>query len=476
MRFKFKVLIVNIIILSIALGIMGYMTIRMNFRLALDTIIDSSVSENNMIQTYVEYELMEFLNSNETDMNAELKSIGNNIIRGMLSQDCCISVYYADDLIYTNDADSGAVPKDLLDIKGKLCKNYVLTSDNDNHYLYVASCNAVRHAYLQIVTKRSVEGAYSLMNRQVNYYRIILSAILILGCIIIYIISTILTRPLEKLNRISDEMADGKYNMRAPVNSTDEIGQLAAKFNNMAYSVGKHVNELEEQIKRREQFVADFTHEIKTPLTTIIGYADTMRSMELPREDQITSLNYMVSAGKRLETMSRKLFDLIYLNRNDIEMSPVPVDSLIHEISSFSSPTLSAANISLVTDCAPATIVCNRDLLVTAFSNFIDNSRKASANGSRIELNGITDNNRYILSVKDYGIGMKKEHLDKICNEFYMIDKSRSRSEGSAGLGLSLAAIIVNRHNALLQIDSEEGIGTTVSVIFNLPEREVSEV
>ena len=83
----------------------------------------------------------------------------------------------------------------------------------------------------------------------------------------------------------------------------------------MAQAVSDHVDELNDMVHRREQFVADFTHEIKTPMTSIIGYADTMRSLELPREEQIMALGYIFSEGKRLESMSNKLFDLIYLRQ-----------------------------------------------------------------------------------------------------------------------------------------------------------------
>lgn len=474
MKFKFKVLIVNIILLSVSLGIMGFLMIRMNFRLALDTLIDGAVVEHNMAQTYVEYELLEFINGNNSGMPAKLDEIGNNVVFGMVSPGSTLSIYYDDEQVFSNDKSGNDVPSSLLKIKGKVDKNYVIEEIDGTHYIYTASCNEVLQKYLQVVTKKSVEDAYDLMQRQLTFFRIILCSIIVLGCVISYISATILTAPLVKLNTVSDEMADGNYKMRASVHSSDEIGQLAAKFNNMASSVDMHVKELEDQVHKREQFVADFTHEIKTPMTTIIGYADTMRSVELPREDQISSLNYIVSAGKRLETMSRKLFDLIYLNRSDIEMSQITVDSIVRETERIVNPALMSADISLKKSIDSCKIYGNRDLLATAFINFIDNSRKASKQGSVIEIIGVKGTDCYTLSVKDHGIGMKPEHVEKICDEFYMVDKSRSRREGSAGLGMSLASLIISRHDAELKISSEENVGTTISVVFPLKEEEVS--
>lgn len=467
MKFKFKVLITNIIVLSIAMGTIGYFMIKMNFDFALNTLVDTAISENNLAQTYVEYDLLEFINNNGRLINDELKSVRNNLETGLLMSSE-LYIHYGDKTFSSNPDENITLPKELLDINEKVSKNYIICEEDDGHYIYVSSCNEVNDQFLHIITKKSAEEAFSLLDEQFQFFRMLLVIIVSLGCILVFFIASILTKPLENLNKVSDEMADGNYSMRASIHSHDEVGQLAAKFNHMAASVDKHVKDLQQQVYRREQFVADFTHEIKTPMTTIIGYADTMRSIDLPREDQITSLNYIVSAGKRLELMSRKLFELIYLNRHDIEVYPVRTNVLGQELYDYMSPVLKAKNITLKLDIENAYILGNKELLITAFTNFLDNARKASSNDSIIELVGRIEESNYVLSVVDYGIGMAKEHLDKICNEFYMVDKSRSRSEGSAGLGLSLASLIINRHNGTLNITSKEDIGTTVSVSLPL--------
>lgn len=471
MKFKFKVLITNIIVLSIAMGTIGYFMIKMNFDLALNTLIDSAISENNLAQTYVEYDLLEYINNNGRLISDELQLVRNNLETGLLMSSELYINY--DNKTFSSDSEENVLlPQELLDINEKVSKNYIICEEDDAHYIYVASCNEINNKYLHIVTKKSVEDAFSLLDEQFQFFRMLLISIVSLGCIFVFIIASILTKPLEKLNKVSDEMADGNYSMRASIHSTDEVGQLAAKFNHMAASVDKHVKDLEQQVYRREQFVADFTHEIKTPMTTIIGYADTMRSIDLPREDQITSLNYIVSAGKRLETMSRKLFELIYLNRHEIDTSPIKVSSFCQELYDYISPAIKAKNISLKMDIENAFILGNRELLTSAFINFLDNARKASYENSVIELVGHIEGSSYSLSVIDHGIGMAKEHLDKICDEFYMVDKSRSRNEGSAGLGLSLASLIINRHGGLLNITSKEKLGTTIQVTLPLCKEE----
>lgn len=467
MRFRQKVIVANLIMMSLATAIVGFLMIKRNFNLALNTLKESAIVENNLVQTYVEYGILDYISSERSkdDISKQLFEIGEKISGAFLSEKSDFVILYDDKKAYGED-DVEVIPKEILDIKSRISKNYIIDDKDGVHFMYVASCNELRDAYLQIVTITNVEEAYSLANEQLKYFRILLIVVLVSSGVIMYIYAAILTRPLVKLGRVSKEMTMGNYKMRAEVKSNDEVGQLARNFNEMASSVEKHVDDLRHQVINREQFVADFTHEIKTPLTSIIGYADTMRSFDLQREQQIESLNYIVSAGKRLRTMSGKLFELIYLNRNEIETGEIEMPKLAAEIADYVRPILDLKNITLEVNVSEGTIVGNKDLLVTAFSNFIDNSRKASKEGSVINLTGSKDGDKYILSVKDNGIGIKKENLDKITNEFFMEDKSRSRMEGSAGLGLSLAALIVKKHNAKLIIDSQKDVGTLVKVIF----------
>lgn len=468
MKFKYKVTAVNIIILSIALGITGFLMIRMNFELALNTLIDTAISENNMLQTYTEYELLNFVNSNEFDIKNELVTVGQKLTESLLPSGSDVNIVFNDSIVFESRNSNLKIPKDLLNTGEKISKNFMLVEQDDVHYIYVVSTNTIDRKYLHIVTRQSVENAYILMSRQISSFRIILIFILSIGSLVIFLLATILTKPLEKLNSVSHEMTNGNYAMRAFVNSKDEIGELALNFNEMAESVDNHITQLRDQIHRREQFVADFSHEIKTPLTSIIGYADTLRSIDLPKEDQLEALNYIVNSSKRLENMSGKLFELIYLGSNNIEMLPINTCQLAKEIASYVKPLLENASIKLSIDVEEATIPGSKDLLVTAFSNLIDNSRKASKEGSSILLLGsFTSDTEYTLSVKDFGYGISRNHLDKICHEFYMVDKSRSRLEGSAGLGLSLSALIFERHNGVLEIISEENVGTEVKVKFN---------
>ena len=235
----------------------------------------------------------------------------------------------------------------------------------------------------------------------------------------------------------------------------------------MADSVCEHIDELHGMVTRQEQFVADFTHEVKTPMTTIIGYADMIRSKEMKRENQVLAASYIFHEGKRLEAMSMKLFDFIYTKHRKIEFHPISVASFMQEVEESVTPILAQKKQTLTCTTVDARIEGDSNLLKSAFINIIDNARKASEEGSGIRFFAEQMADGVKIGVQDFGVGISGEHLRRIFDEFYMVDKSRSRKEGGAGLGLSLAASIVESHGEKLEIESTVGEGTTMWVVFH---------
>ena len=195
-----------------------------------------------------------------------------------------------------------------------------------------------------------------MLEEQIWYFRLVILLVLAAASMLMTMVSRFLTRHLELLAQASGEIARENYAKRVRISSEDEVGQLAEQFNHMADAVEDHIMQLREMIQSREQFVAGFTHEIKTPMTAIIGYADTMRSMELPRQEQVLALNYIFSEGKRLEDMSGKLFELLCLKRTEIECIPVHVTDLITGVVRTTKPILEKKEIVLVHNVEEAVI------------------------------------------------------------------------------------------------------------------------
>ena len=226
------------------------------------------------------------------------------------------------------------------------------------------------------------------------------------------------------------------------------------------------ISNLEDVANRREEFIASFAHELKTPLTAIIGYADMLRSKEMTPKTRFTAAGYIFSEGKRLEALSLKLMDIIVAGKQGFELKQYEIGYFIRSIAAVTVPSLSNDGITLDMRWEPGEIKVEPDLFKTLMINLVDNARKASKKNDTIELFGKSENGGYALYVRDHGRGMKKEELSKITEPFYMIDKSRSRAQNGAGLGLALCQRIAELHNTALEYDSEVGKGTTVRIFL----------
>lgn len=466
MKFRYKVLIINIILLSIGIGTVGYFMIDKNVSLAIESEVKNAVDENNMLQSAVEYQLLGVANSGKLAVTSTLINESATITSGMSANQSDVYIVYDSTLLYTNAEKKS---EQLLDFVSNAVmgeKHYIITHENGEDYIYVTSCSQVSNCNLNVVNRRNISDAYDLIRQQIGYFRILLLIVLLFGSTMMYIFSRLLTNPLEKLAKVSLAFGDGDYSVRSDIKSRDEVGELSTTYNYMAQSVSDHIDALEDMIKRQDQFVADFTHEIKTPMTTIIGYADTIRSRELSRENQIESASYIFSEGKRLEAMSMKLFDLIYTKQHELAKKKFWTGQLIEEVANSIGPAVNAKGMKLETSFDNVQLLGDIDLLKSAFINLIDNARKASEPGTSIIFSGKNCEDGYKISVQDFGTGISEEHISHITDAFYMVDKSRSRKEGGAGLGLSLASLIFKNHNADFHIDSKLGEGTCITLTF----------
>lgn len=470
MKFRYKVLIINIIFLSIGIGVVGFFMIDKNFKLALQTQIENAVEENNIIQANIEYYLLASTSQKPSITEKQIENSATNLKSSMANNNLKIALVYDNEIVYSDCP----CPEELWQQSEIGEKKYIIAQNDDKYYIYVSSYGNINNAPLNIINQKDITAIFEMSKNQTMYFRYLLAAVVIACSVGLYIVSRLLTKPLEELNRASKAFGEGDYKTRVTPHSSDEVGTLAQTYNNMADAVEEHVEELNDMIVRQDQFVSDFTHEIKTPLTSIIGYSDTLRSKEVSRETQILASSYIFSEGKRLEAMSMKLFDLIYTKHHSIKLDPFHVKQLSEHIITSIAPAMEDKQIKLETQFEDAVLYGDIELLESAFINLLDNARKASKTGSTIKFNGAIKQDKYIINVQDFGIGISEEHINRICDEFYMVNKSRSRSEGGAGLGLSLASLIFKCHNANLDIESTLGEGTTMTISLptTKPEKE----
>lgn len=318
--------------------------------------------------------------------------------------------------------------------------------------------------YLQ--GRYNVTDVFALRQESMTTFRFVYLAAVGVSFLLSLAIGTVLTSPVRKLSRSAKQIAGGNYRARAKIGSSDEIGTLAQQFNEMAQQLEQHIDSLEQATQRQRDFTASFAHELKTPLTSIIGYADTLRSRRLPEKQQFEAASFIFTEGQRLETMSHSLLRLFSLDSEMPQMQRFSALLLAKQVEESIAFPLRQRQLVMELRVQDATIVGERSLLTILLYNLIDNARKASSPGSKITLLGMTVSGGYRFAVKDRGRGIPAEALDRIMEPFYMVDKSRARAEGGAGLGLALCQRIAQIHGTALKYDSREGRGTVVTFLL----------
>ncbi len=245
--------------------------------------------------------------------------------------------------------------------------------------------------------------------------------------------------------------------------SNDEVGHLSQAFNEM-------LDRLQQLFTAQQRLVADVSHEMRTPLTVIRGNVDLMRVMGC---SDIESLDALTRESDR---MTRLVGDLLLLSQADsgaltmqfIQMDLAPLISDINR----SAQMLAAGRLSVETSCEDGlSLEADPDRLKQVLLNLVDNAIKHTPDGGVVRVEATCGYNNFIrVSVSDTGIGIPEQDLPYVFERFYRVDKSRSRANGGAGLGLSIAASIVQAHNGRVVVSSKPGAGTTFDVY--LPEQQ----
>lgn len=263
--------------------------------------------------------------------------------------------------------------------------------------------------------------------------------------------------PLQALSEGANAIAAGAYDRRAPEDRADEIGRLGRDFNRMARAVEEHIRRVEDSEEKKTLFMGSLTHELKTPLTAISGYAQTLRRARLSEEDREAALGYICQESARLDRLSKKLLRLLELDRRtELDHSLLPAEELLAGAAEACRPAAQAKGVAIELAPCHDKVEGDRDLLTNALVNLVDNALKASPAGGVVRLY----TREGAMVVEDQGEGIPEEELDRLTEPFYMVDKSRSRKSGGAGLGLALTAVILRRHGMSLRFETQTGAGT----------------
>ncbi|WP_374720996.1 sensor histidine kinase [Peribacillus tepidiphilus] len=272
-----------------------------------------------------------------------------------------------------------------------------------------------------------------------------------------------LIRPLKEMEAAAHSVSQGDFSQRVEVTTVDEIGQLAKAFNEMAAAIQK-----EDESKR--EFLADISHELRTPLSYVKGYVQAILDGIVKDEhEQRKYLGLIARETKRLQDLVQDLLDLTKLESNSFEMEEAPVAfaQLIEDILVKYKLRFQEKDITLAFNLDPDPIIMGDERrLEQILQNILENAYRYTPNGGKITVELTSQDDHCIVTITDNGIGISEEHIQKITERFYRVNKARSRVDGGTGLGLSIVEKLMKMHNGKMKITSKIGEGTQVQLIF----------
>lgn len=356
---------------------------------------------------------------------------------------------------------SGTVP--LADVQGK--------TDDQGHFFTVgtlgdlygarmytagapirATDTGVVIGYVFASTPADGMGAYILNNLQV----FLLSAlgVLTLTFIVLYAMTYRMVRPLRQMAAATRSFGNGDFSYRIPVRGKDEVAELATALNAMAVSLSSVEG-------MRRSFVANVSHELKTPMTTIAGFIDGILDGTIPDDKRNYYLKIVSDEVKRLSRLVKSMLDLSRIDNGQLKLTPVQFDLtevVCNTLLSFEQ-RIEGKHITIadLEDCGREDVVADYDLIGQVVYNLLDNAVKFTNEGGTISLRVYREPGRVVCAVRNSGMGISPQEMPHIFERFYKSDTSRGLDKNGVGLGLYIVKTVIGLHHGEIKVRSTEG-------------------
>ncbi len=326
-------------------------------------------------------------------------------------------------------------------------------------YIFISSdiCNGeYRFVYVKDVSE--LDSEFKML---MTAYALTALTVSVFLAVCLFFVLKRLSVPLEKLRITTEKIEKGDFTVRADEKGKDEFALLARSFNEMLSKINEQMNSLETDAEKKQMLVENMAHELRTPLTSIHGseYLEKAASTE---EERILAAKYIVSEASRLKKISDILLDTAYVRENRFEYTVVSLGDLVSDTVYRLSRKAEENGVILEENIAEIRVSGDKTLLSMLLYNLTENAIKACKKGGKVKISC----SPHQLVVEDNGKGMTPEQLTHITEPFYRTDKSRSRSEGGAGLGLALCKQIAEAHKAVIRFESVPEKGTKITVDF----------
>lgn len=300
----------------------------------------------------------------------------------------------------------------------------------------------------------------------------------ILLCLTLSILMKRMLKPLGSLNERVAQMATGEYGQMAPykdhsVWDKDEISELSQNINKMSGTIQRQIAALEKESEKKQQLIDNMAHELKTPLTSIYGYAEYVTYAKASEEEKLEGLTYIMEESRRLAKMSEIMLSMRLYEKERPTPERVSLNAVAAHLEKILAAKLQEKHLAIRREFETETAFAEETLLINLFRNLLENAIRASRAGDEIVFRTFRREETQIFEIIDFGIGMEEAELERITEAFYRVDKARSRKDGGVGLGLSIANLIVKKLGGTMAFASSPGKGTKATVILQLPNNNV---
>lgn len=438
MKFAYKMVCLLVLVLSASFGVGGCYLLYSDFSAQLARAEAANADTHRQVCTLLQGEIL--------DRQRRGESLDDAALTELLANFALPTALWRDGVCIVGSGD--LLPDGTMEVRRLV--------DGGVQATYASSLQGG----LQLATAYDLTDLYRGRDAALRRFLLLEAAVLAAGATVTAVFARRMTRPLRTLTTASAEIADGDYARRTGLHTGDEIETLSSSFDKMADAVQEKITALQADVRQREDFMGAFAHELKTPMTSIIGYADMLRTIQASPAEQYEAAGAIYHEGRRLEALSGKLLALLGLGEETITLQPTALAALW--------PRLQAAcpGVPLQLPACDAAVQADADLLLDLLCNLVGNAVKASEPGQPVEVRAADNGDTVTLTVADHGCGIPQSEISRVTEPFYMVDKSRARKQGGSGLGLALCKRIAEVHGSDLHIESTPGEGTRVSVIL----------
>ncbi len=282
------------------------------------------------------------------------------------------------------------------------------------------------------------------------------ATVLLLAFVVSAWLSLRQSRPISEMAEATRRFAEGNFDVRMRgYDDPTEIAELAASFNNMADS-------LQETERQRREFIANVSHELKTPMTTIAGYTDGILDGTIPPEQERQYLRIISDESRRLSRLVRRMLDISRLQSRELHKSPFDVCESMRRVLISMEKKITDRGLDVdadIPDCS-VTVLGDNDLITQVIYNLLENAAKFARPGSTLYLGVAVSNGKAFLSVRNEGDTIPAEEIPFLFERFHKSDKSRSEDKDGVGLGLYVVKTILDQHKEQIAVTSENGVTT----------------